>query len=273
MQWFYARQGEQLGPVDDAELRALAQQGKIAPNDLVWNPTMGDQWVPAMSIPDLFAGGPPPTPPPRPDRPAAPAPQGPAYESLGLTPNSELMRMARESLAENWGIGIGVTGLYWAISLVIGMVLPCLGGLIFTGPMTAGYFLIFLLLARRQKADVEQFFSGFKIFGSTLGAYLMMTLVISIGLFFFIVPGIIAACAFSMTFFILNDKPTLGPIEAMNTSLEMMRGSMWKLFCLICRFLGWILLSLLTCGLGFLVLSPYIHTALAHFYDDVRRRT
>ena len=35
MQWHYTKQGQQFGPVDDAELCRLAQRGEIAPDDLV----------------------------------------------------------------------------------------------------------------------------------------------------------------------------------------------------------------------------------------------
>ena len=36
-------------------------------------------------------------------------------------------------------------------------------------------------------------------------------------------------------------------------------------------FIGWGLLSVLTLGIGFLWLSPYMNAAYAAFYDDVSR--
>ena len=85
-----------------------------------------------------------------------------------------------------------------------------------------------------------------------------------------IIPGIIATYSYAMTFFIIADDPQAGALEAIGRSKEMMRGHRWKLFCLFLRFIGWSLLCLLTFGIGFLWLTPYMQTSLAHFYDDVR---
>ena len=55
MQWFYIRDGQRIGPVEDGELFRLAREGQLGAGDLVWNPTMGQEWKPASSIPALFA--------------------------------------------------------------------------------------------------------------------------------------------------------------------------------------------------------------------------
>jgi uncharacterized membrane protein len=49
-----------------------------------------------------------------------------------------------------------------------------------------------------------------------------------------------------------------------------MDGNKWKYFCLCCRFIGWALLCILTLGIGFLWLFPYIYVSMAKFYDDVK---
>ena len=61
MFWYYSKHGNQFGPVDDGELHRLAREGGILPQDLVWNVTMGDQWMPASTIESLFPR--PATPP------------------------------------------------------------------------------------------------------------------------------------------------------------------------------------------------------------------
>jgi hypothetical protein len=54
MQWYYARDGQTHGPLDDAELARLARVGALRPRDHVWNETMGDTWAEASTIPELF---------------------------------------------------------------------------------------------------------------------------------------------------------------------------------------------------------------------------
>lgn len=45
MQWHYAAEGQQLGPVSDAELGTLLREGKITPDTLVWREGMAE-WQP-----------------------------------------------------------------------------------------------------------------------------------------------------------------------------------------------------------------------------------
>lgn len=61
-QWYY-RQGERtIGPIGEAQLRELADQGELRPGTYVWREGMAD-WVPAGHVPGLLAVGTPPPPP------------------------------------------------------------------------------------------------------------------------------------------------------------------------------------------------------------------
>lgn len=85
-----------------------------------------------------------------------------------------------------------------------------------------------------------------------------------------IIPGIIAAISYSQTFFILVDKKKISGVEALQQSKEMMQGNKWRFFCLCLRFTGWFIISILTFGIGFLWLIPYMHVSFANFYDDIK---
>ncbi len=62
-QWYYAKNGQQLGPVNRDTLQDLATSGQLAPSDLVWTEGM-PAWVPARSTPGLFPAAPTPGPAP-----------------------------------------------------------------------------------------------------------------------------------------------------------------------------------------------------------------
>lgn len=269
MQWYYTTQGQQFGPVDEADLFRLAQQGEITPDDLVWNPTFGDRWESASSVDNLFT---PPSPiAPTPEM-AGTQPRTSHQERTG-THNRDLMRMARESLHGHWGLGVGVMVLYLIIDAGVSFI-PGIGfiaSLLISGPLVVGLSLVFLELARQSSAEVGQLFHGFSRFGTALGAYLLLTLFIVLWSLLLVIPGIIATYAYAMTYFVIADDSTVGPLQAITRSKEMMRGRKWKLFCLFWRFFGWMILSILTLGIGFLWLGPYMQTSLAHFYDDVRQ--
>ena len=190
----------------------------------------------------------------------------------GATPNAELMARARASLSGTWGLAIGVFLLHQAISIACQFI-PVAGSfipLLISGPLGVGLAIFFISIARSQEASVDMLFWGFKRFGTTFLAYLLMSLFILLWMLLLIIPGIIAAYAYSMTFYVLADDENAGALEAIRKSKEMMKGNKWKLFCLGLRFIGWALLCVLTLGIGFIWLGPYISTSYAHFYDDVK---
>lgn len=49
-----------------------------------------------------------------------------------------------------------------------------------------------------------------------------------------------------------------------------MDGYKMKLFLLDLSFIGWMILSILTLGIGLLFLQPYMNTARAAFYEDLK---
>lgn len=65
MQWYYSKNGTQLGPIEESELRAKLASGEVSAVDLVWRDGMPD-WLAAAKVPDLNAAAGPPLMPPAP---------------------------------------------------------------------------------------------------------------------------------------------------------------------------------------------------------------
>lgn len=72
MEWYYAKNGQQLGPVSEGALQDLFQNGTIQSGDLVWNESLTD-WVPLGSIPGFGSSTAPPLTSPASGIPAAPS--------------------------------------------------------------------------------------------------------------------------------------------------------------------------------------------------------
>lgn len=270
MQWYYAVNGQQAGPVEQDVLEAMLSEGKIKPDDLVWNSSMGTKWAKASQAPGLGINS----------TVTSGVTQQPAVMEwsdtetfTSQTPNCDLMTQARDCLTGNWGLAIGVVLVNIIITSAAGFV-PMLGSLVslaIGGPLTLGVAIFFLAIARSEESDFGMLFEGFKQFVTALGAYLLMGLFTFLWTLLLIVPGIIASLSYSMTFFILKDDPAVGPLEAITRSKKMMQGNKWKFFCLQWRFFWWALLCMLTCGIGFLWLIPYTMTSTARFYEDLRQ--
>lgn len=191
------------------------------------------------------------------------------------TENVVLMRMARESLSGKWTIAV-VTFLLYGLLLGsvqgIGNYYPSatLILLIIGGPLSLGISIFSLAIARNQDARLEQLFDGFKNFGNALAAYLLVLVFTLLWMLLLIIPGIIAALSYSMTFFIMADDSSIDPMDAIDKSKAMMNGYKWKYFGMNLIFFGLILLSLLTLGIALLWVIPYISVSSAKFYEDIK---
>lgn len=191
------------------------------------------------------------------------------------TTNSTLTQMARESLEGKWGLAVLGTFVYFIVLMGVQLLaeidpLLMIVTLIISGPIALGFITFSLNISRDNDPKVENIFEGFQNFKSAVGAYLLMLLFIFLWMLLLIIPGIIAALSYSMTFYILADDPSISPMDAIDKSKAMMKGNKWKYFLLNLRFLGWALLCLLTFGIGFLWLIPYIQVSIAKFYDDIK---
>ena len=187
------------------------------------------------------------------------------------------MRASRESLKGKWGLAIGTFFIYTLLTAATGAWRPqgsvvTLGSgitLIIAGPLALGAAIFSLSISRGKEAMLGQLFQGFNNFGTALIAYLLILLYVILWAILLIIPGIIAALGYAMAFYILADNPLLKPQDALRKSKVMMNGYKLKLFYLILRFLLLGILCILTLGIGFLWLIPYIHTTMAKFYDDI----
>lgn len=186
--------------------------------------------------------------------------------------NPELMRSARAALKGKWGLAIATFLVYMLITGGAGFIHEMAGlvSLIIGGPMALGAATFSLSIARGEDAQFEQLFDGMKDFVNAMATYLLMILFVVLWALLLIIPGIIAALSYSMTFYILSENRSLKPKEALDASKLMMDGYKLKLFYLWLRFFLLALLCILTLGIGFLWLIPYIHVTMAMFYDDVR---
>ena len=147
---------------------------------------------------------------------------------------------------------------------------------IFLFPIECAVGIAFLGLARGCKEELLR-----KTYQHTVKLY---TRLLVAGLLFFIIlvlvaiptlgiGAIILGYAYSMFPYLIHDYPELTAREALKMSRQMMRGYKWKLFVLHLSFIGWLLLCIVTLGIAILFIDPYMQTASAFFYEDLKAKT
>lgn len=208
--------------------------------------------------------------------------------------NSELRAQARERLDGKWGTFVLMTFLMCVIQVLlqipsyIGSLLEVLSpenamaSLSFSNisnilsllalPLGWGLTVSLLRNHREESVDLENLFDGFRRgrYVRVFCALFLVNLFTFLWTLLLIIPGIMKAFSYALTPYILLDEPELTAKQAISRSCEIMQGRRWKLFCLYFSFIGWGILCLLTFGIGFLWLAPYINASIAAFYEDAR---
>lgn len=123
------------------------------------------------------------------------------------------------------------------------------------------------------RISIKYVFFGFKYFINSAALYIWTTFLTLFWSLFLIVPGIIKMMDLSMSFFILADNPSMDIRKAANLSTRMMKDHRKKFFILCLSFIGWILFSIITFSLGFIITIPYIATTCALFYDELKKES
>src|SRR5262249_1394904 len=104
-QWYYAKNGQQLGPVSTETLQRLAETGQLQPSDLVWKEGM-PSWAPAQLVRGVFAEAVPvaPAPPTVVPAPGGASPYGLSPAPLVAPPAVRPAGFGRDSAEEScWG--------------------------------------------------------------------------------------------------------------------------------------------------------------------------
>lgn len=194
-----------------------------------------------------------------------------------MTKNAKFFREAAWSqLTGKWQPAVIFSLVYMAIVLVINYVgtkndyISFLSMLLLY-PLQYGVAVAFLGF-KRTGVDVKigDMFVGFNDYGRVFVTILLQTLYIVLWSLLLVVPGIIKAISYSQTIYILKDNPELKFNGAIERSMAMMEGHKMEAFLLGISFIGWLLLGVLTLGIGMLWVTPYMSTAYAHFYDYVK---
>ena len=140
-------------------------------------------------------------------------------------------------------------------------------------PLTWGYQTLFLGAVRGGEATAKDMFEGYnkELFSRVLTTTLLYYVYVFLWSLLLLIPGCIKSYSYAMTPYILKDNPEMKNNAAIEESMCMMDGHKLELFLLDLSFIGWAILSILTCCIGFLWLAPYMNMARVNFYEDLKK--
>lgn len=186
---------------------------------------------------------------------------------------SDYRGTAWDSLSGNWGSAAVFTLVYFAITCIVSSIDITAGiiTMLLTAPLAYSYNIMFLDNLRSGKAiEVQALFEGYNDYSRITGTYLLMVVYILLWSLLLVIPGVVKSISYSQTLYILRDEPTLSYNGAIERSMAMMKGHKMDYFLLILSFIGWYILGIVSLGIGFLWINPYISRTLAFFYEDLK---
>ncbi|MBS3776974.1 MAG: glycerophosphoryl diester phosphodiesterase membrane domain-containing protein [Bacteroidales bacterium] len=111
-------------------------------------------------------------------------------------------------------------------------------------------------------------FKGFTNYMNVVLAGLLSGALIGIGIFLFIVPGIILACRFAFVPYLVMDK-NLDPVKAVEDSWRLTKGYGWRIFGLGLLSILIYIAGLMVMFVGVLISMMWVHAAFAAMYQGV----
>lgn len=117
--------------------------------------------------------------------------------------------------------------------------------LLFNGVMKLGKALYVLTFMRNRKVEYGAIAEGFRFYFKALLLFLVETFIVAVWAMLLIIPGIIAAIAFSQSFFILADNPEKGVFEILSESKMRMFGNKMTYVKLIVAYIPYFLIAYL----------------------------
>ena len=163
-----------------------------------------------------------------------------------------------------WTIMATALAIGLAVGLVIGIALFIVGSIV-----APGYAQFNLNLIDGENAEINDLFKYFKVWKNAVLANLLRSVYTFLWSLLCFIPGIIATYTYAMVPYLLAENPELTAKEACAKSKEIMEGNRMRLFCLTFSFIGWSILCAFTCGIGCIVLTPYIEASIADFYREI----
>ena len=190
--------------------------------------------------------------------------------------SSEIKDKALAALKGNWTDAVIATIMYGVIVGACPAVLSYMTSgaesvwTLLMLPLGWGFMVMFLNMMRGSKIDFTSMFDGYKDFVRIFVTLLLRYIYIILWTLLLIVPGIVKSLSYAMTDYIMKDDPEIKNNEAIEKSMAMMQGHKWELFLMYLSFIGWFILAVLTCFIGFIFLVPYMEAATAAFYEELK---
>lgn len=141
-----------------------------------------------------------------------------------------------------------------------------------TGILDVALISVFLkMIDLKANISFQDFLDGLEKWIRALLCALWFDLWVCLWTLLFVIPGIVKGISYSMMFWVIAENPKIEVSKAMKISKILTDGHKADLFGMTLSFCGWFFLSLLSAGIGFIWLIPYVHASFTNTYLDLKK--
>ena len=137
-------------------------------------------------------------------------------------------------------------------------------------PVEFGLLVYLVKFVRKEPYELKDLFSQFSKFWPIFALNFLVGLFAFLWSLLFIIPGIIAAISYSMAMLIMVDGEE-DAMECIRKSKAMMKGYKWDYVVFQLSFILWHLLGMITFGLAYIYVGPYLSVAEILYYEDLKK--
>ena len=180
----------------------------------------------------------------------------------------ECKAIAKGVMKGQWAVGLVVLLVQALISAALASLTAGIGALLFSSLITIAGYNVFINGYAGKKYKVEDMFDNIKeALTNRIVLSLLKNIFIVLWTMLFFIPGVIKSYSYFLAEFISMKNPEMSGNDCITESRKLMNGHKWELFVFQLSFIGWHLLAILTLGILYIWLAPYIAQATIVYVD------
>ena len=188
---------------------------------------------------------------------------------------AELKAAAKNQINGKIGILFAISVIIAAISYVANLISSKIPvglavSIIITPAFALSVVRIYLNVVAGNTPVIKDAFSGFDDFWSAFKVNFFVGLFTFLWSLLFVIPGIIRSISYSMSLYVLAENKGKPALECIKESMEMTYGHKMELFVLSLSFIGWVLLCVLTFGIAYIWVGPYMQATFTNAYNCLK---
>jgi uncharacterized membrane protein len=184
--------------------------------------------------------------------------------------SSLYLKMSMDLVKQNLGMYVTFTLIYIAFMVLVWRLgeTGSFLNIIFSGPISAGYYSVIHRTVSGRSLTFENFFDGFKIFLPVMTISMTSGLLTSLGALLYIVPGLVIAIflIFTMPLTIYTKADVFSAIKI---SQKIVAKQFWEISKLALYIALINIAAIFTFGIGLLFTLPMSFAVIYFAYDDI----